>query len=294
MTEFDLRLRAVVPAPPKVVYEALTDPAALRVWLTDHAEVDLPGRYEFWGRHTPDGAEPHQRVLHADERTIRLAWTVEGVETISQIELADDEDGTLVTLSQSDLPSFEDIIADKAGARGALQTFWSLAIANLADYLSGRELTPKCDFTSTELRASVVIDAAPDEVFDSMIQPARFREWFGANVDIEPRLGGRFAMGGFDLDPGGAKFVEFEPGRKATLRFADGITDAWELEGSEGKTRLTLVESGFDPDNPPYPGWAGWLGGIAALRRYHELPRWRSIWRGIEMAGVPEGMFVTD
>lgn len=294
MTEFDLRLRAVVPAPPKVVYEALTDPAALRVWLTDHAEVDLPGRYEFWGRHTPDGAEPHQRVLHADERTIRLAWTVEGVETTSQIELADDEDGTLVTLSQSDLPSFEDIIADKAGARGALQTFWSLAIANLADYLSGRELTPKCDFTSTELRASVVIDAAPDEVFDSMIQPARFREWFGANVDIEPRLGGRFAMGGFDLDPGGAKFVEFEPGRKATLRFADGITDTWELEGSEGKTRLTLVESGFDPENPPYPGWAGWLGGIAALRRYHELPRWRSIWRGIEMAGVPEGMFVTD
>ena len=31
MTEFDLRLRAVVPAPVKVTYEALTDPAALRV-----------------------------------------------------------------------------------------------------------------------------------------------------------------------------------------------------------------------------------------------------------------------
>jgi uncharacterized protein YndB with AHSA1/START domain len=53
MTEPDLRLRAVVPAPPKVVYEALTDPAALRVWLAEHAEVDLPGRYEFWGRFTP-------------------------------------------------------------------------------------------------------------------------------------------------------------------------------------------------------------------------------------------------
>jgi hypothetical protein len=33
-------------------------------------------------------------------------------------------------------------------------------------------------------------------------------------------------MGGFELDPGGAKFVEFEPGRKATLRFADGMTEA--------------------------------------------------------------------
>jgi uncharacterized protein YndB with AHSA1/START domain len=292
MTEFDMRLRAVVPAPLKVVYEALTDPAALRVWLAEHAEVDLPGRYEFWGRFTPDGAEPRQRVLHVDERTIRFAWTVGGVETTSQFEVAEDEDGTLVTLSQSDLPSFEDVLADRAGPRGALQTFWSLAIANLADYLEGRELTPRCDFTSSELRASMVIDATPGEVFDSMVQPEHIQQWFGARVDIEPHVGGRFAMGGFELDPGGATFVEFEPGRKATLRFADGMISSWELEGSDGKTRLTTMQSGFDPTNPPYPGWAGWLGGLAALRRYHELPGQRSIWRGIEVAGIPEGMFV--
>ena len=294
MTEPDLRLRAVVPAPLKVTYEALTDPAALRVWLAEHADVDLPGKYEFWGRYTPDGAQPRQRVLHVDERTIRFAWTLDGVETTTHIEVAEDEDGTLVTLSQSDLPSFADVLADKAGARGALQTFWSLAIANLADYLAGRELTPKCDFTSSELHASVVIDAAPDKVFDSMIQPEVFRKWFGANVDIEPYVGGRFAMGGFELDPGGAKFVEFEPGRKATLRFADGETTSWELEGSDGKTRLTMVHSGFDPANPPYPGWAGWLGGIAGLRHYHELARRRSIWRQVEIAGVPAGMFAID
>jgi uncharacterized protein YndB with AHSA1/START domain len=294
MTEVDLRLRAVVPAPLKVTYEALTDPAALRVWLAEHADVDLPHTYEFWGRFTPDGAEPRQRVLHVDERTIRFAWTVDGVETTTQIEVAEDEDGTLVTLSQSDLPSFAEVLADTAGARGALQTFWSLAIANLADYLAGRELTPTCDFTSSELHASVVIDAAPDKVFDSMIQPEVFRKWFGANVDIEPYVGGRFAMGGFEMDPGGAKFVEFAPGRKATLRFADGETTSWELEGSDGKTRLTIMHSGFDPANPPYPGWAGWLGGLATLRRYHELPRWRSIWRQVEVASVPAGMLAID
>jgi uncharacterized protein YndB with AHSA1/START domain len=119
MIEPDLRLRAVVPAPPKTVYEALTDPAALRVWLAEQADVELPGKYEFWGRYTPDGARPHQRVLHVDERTIRFAWTVGGVETTAQFELAEDEGGTLVTLSQSDLPSFQDILADTAGARGA-------------------------------------------------------------------------------------------------------------------------------------------------------------------------------
>ncbi|MEV0716496.1 SRPBCC domain-containing protein [Asanoa sp. NPDC050611] len=267
MTEPDLRLSAVVPATPKVVYEALTDPAALRVWLAEHADVDLPGKYEFWGRFTPDGAEPHQRVLHVDERTIRFAWTVEGVESTVEFQVADDEDGTLVTLSQSDLPSFADVLADKAGARGALQTFWTLSIANLADYLAGRKLTPRCDFTSSELRASMVIDAAPDAVFDSMTKPEQFSRWSGANVDIEPYVGGRFAMGGFEFDQSGAEFVEFEPGRKATLRFADGMIDSWELEESDGKTRLTVVQSGFDPTNPPYPGWAGWLSGLAAMRR---------------------------
>ncbi|WP_068268756.1 SRPBCC family protein [Aldersonia kunmingensis] len=294
MIEPDLRVRAVVPASLKVTYEALTDPVALRVWLAEHAEVDLPGKYEFWGRFTPDGAEPHQRVLHVDDRSIRFAWTVEGVETTSQFELDEDEDGTLVTLSQTDLPSFEDVLADKAGARGTLSTFWSLAIVNLADYLAGRELTPKCDFTSNELRTAVVIDATPDEVFDSMTRPEHFHRWFGAKVDIEPWVGGRFAMGGFEMDPGGTKFVEFEPGRKATMRYADGVTDSWELEGSEGKTRLTLVTSGFDPDNPPYAGFIGWLSGLAELRRYHELPQWRSIWRQIEVAGIPEGMFTVD
>ena len=90
------------------MYEALTDPAALRVWLAEHADVELPGKYEFWGRYTPDGAKPHQRVLHVDERTIRFAWTVDGVETTVEFQLAEDEGGTLVTLSQTDLPSFQD------------------------------------------------------------------------------------------------------------------------------------------------------------------------------------------
>jgi len=294
MIEPDLRLRAVLPAPPKTVYEALTDPAARRVWLAEHADVELPGKYEFWGRYTPDGAEPHQRVLHVDERTIRFAWTVDGVETTTEFQLDEDEDGTLFTLSQTDLPSFEDILADKAGARGALQTHWTLAIANLADYLAGRPPTPKCDFTATDLRAEMVIDAAPEAVFDSLTQAEQYRRWSGVNVDIEPYVGGRFAMGGFDLDPGGMKFVEFEPGRKATLRFADGLLSTWELEGSEGRTRLTFVQSGFDPTNPPYPGWAGLLAGLAELRRYHELSGWRPIWRQIEIAGVPAGMFAND
>ncbi|MEU7869949.1 SRPBCC family protein [Dactylosporangium sp. NPDC049140] len=289
-----LLLRAALPATPKAVHAALTDPAALRVWLAEYAEVDLPDRYQFWGRYTPDGAEPHQRVLHADDNTLRLAWTVDGVETTVEITLADGDDGTLLTLTQSDLPTFAEVLSDQAGPRGALQTFWSLAIANLADYVAGRDLTPKCDYTSAEMRASVLIDATPEAVFGSLTQAETFQRWFGAKVDIEPFVGGRFAMGGFDVDPGGVKFVEFEPGRKATLNFAGALTSSWELDGSDGKTRLTFVQSGFDVDNPPYPGWAGWLGGVAELRRFHEIPQWRTIWREMHAPGIPAEMLTID
>ena len=50
----------------------------------------------------------------------------------------------------------------------------------------------------------------------------------------------------------------------------------------------------FDPDNPPYSGWAGWLGGVAELRRYHEVPRWRTIWRQVEAPGLPAEMLSID
>ena len=57
---------------------------------------------------------------------------------------------------------------------------------------------------------------------------------------------------------------------------------------------LSQLQSGFDVDNPPYPGWAGWLGGISELRRYHEVPRWRTIWRSLEAPGVPAEMLSID
>lgn len=294
----ELRLSAVLPAPLSAVHAALTDAAALRVWLAEHAEVALPDRYEFWGRYTPDGAAPHQRLLHADEHSLRFAWTVDGVESTVELTLTETEDAgqpaTLLTLTQTGIPTFAEVVSDAAGVRGALQSFWSLSIANLSDYLTDRELTPKCDFTSPHLRGSVEIDATPDAVFESLTRTEQFCQWSGANVGIEPYVGGRFSMGGFELDPDGARFIEFEAPRRAAVQFPDGLVTTWELEGSQGRTRLTFVQSGFDLDNPPYPGWAGWLDGISRLRRYHEVPGMRTIWRQFEVPGVPAGILINE
>lgn len=287
-----MRLRVRLGAPLSDVRRALTDAAALRVWLADHAEVELPHRYEFWGPHTPEGDAPHQRPLYVDDHTLRLSWLLDGEETTVEIGLEEENAGsTILRLSQSHF-DFQDAMTG-ASIRGVLQTFWALSIANLVDYVEGRELTAKCDFTSARMREEVLIDATPDVVYDSLINAEKFSRWFGFKVEIEPYVGGRFAMGGFDADPSPAKILELEPGRKASMAFGD-VVAGWELAGSGGKTRLTFVQSGFDDDQPPYASWMGWLSGVAELRRFHELDDWRQIWLEVEAPGLPEGIITAD
>jgi uncharacterized protein YndB with AHSA1/START domain len=285
------KARVRVPLPE--VRRALTDAGAMRVWLAEHAEVDLPDRYAFWGRHTPEGLAPdasrRHRPLHVDDRTVRFSWLIDGEHSTVEIALAEDgPDATVIRVSQTNVASWEEAIAEES-VRGWLLTFWSLAIANLVDYLEGRELTPKADFGTPEMRAQVLIDAPRDAVFASMIDQEQFSRWFGAKVGIEPRVGGRFAMGGFELDPTPAKIIELEPGRKVMLDW-DGMVAGWELADSEGKTRLTFVQSGFDQTQPPYDAWMGWLSGVAELRRYHELPDWHPIWLEVDIPGMPADM----
>jgi uncharacterized protein YndB with AHSA1/START domain len=282
MTE-PMILRARVEAPIKDVYHALTDPDAMRTWLAEYAEVDLPNRYEFWGRYTPEGDTPHQRLLHADDRALRFTWRLDGVDTTTEISLDEEgADSTIVSLSQTHV-DFQEAITGSS-IRGVLQTFWSLAIANLADYVKGRDLTPKCDFTSPEFRGEVVIAAPMDAVYDSLTNSEKASQWFGFPIGIEPYVGGRFAMGGFDAGPA-AKIIDLDPGRSMTVDWGPTGIVTWELADSGGKTRLTFVQSGFDTGRPPYPAWTGWLGGLAELRRYHEIPDWRPIWTYVSSVG---------
>ncbi|MBB5774466.1 SRPBCC family protein [Nonomuraea jabiensis] len=274
MTE-PMTFRARIQAPLKEVRHALTDPAALRIWLAEHAEVELPDRFGFWGRTTPEGDAPHQRLLHADERTVRFAWVLDGEETTTEFRLEEDGDATILTLSQTHF-DFQDVITGKS-IRGVLQTYWALAVANLAEHLEGRELTPKIDFTSADLRAQVTIDASPATVFESLIDSEVVTRWFGYPIEIEPYVGGRFAMGGLANDPSPAKVLELEPGSRFSLDWGAPGVGTWELEGSGGKTRLTLVQSGFDAERPPYAAWGGILSGVAELRRYHEVPDWQPV-----------------
>ncbi|MFI7026105.1 SRPBCC domain-containing protein [Micromonospora sp. NPDC049900] len=275
MTE-PMIIAARLDAPIARVRQALTDPAELRVWLAEHAEVELPHRYEFWGRYTPEGDAPHQRLLHVDDERLRFAWLLDGVETTTEITLRPDgPDATVLKLSQTHF-DFNDVI-NGTSIRGVLQTYWSLAIANLEAHLTGDPLLPKTDFTGTDFRGEMVIAAPADKVWESLTDSEQASAWFGYPIGIEPWTGGRYAMGGFEHGFA-AKVVDLEPGRRMSVDWgAPGVT-TWELAESEGKTKLTFVQSGFDEQNPPYAAWSGSVSGLGELRRFHEMPNWQPIW----------------
>ncbi|MBC6446043.1 SRPBCC family protein [Actinokineospora xionganensis] len=285
----DMSFSVRVPAPLDRVRHALTDPAELTTWLAEHAEVDLPhNTYAFWGRYTPAGDKPRQRLLHADDTTLRFTWTIDDAETTTEVTLEPENDHTTVlTLSQSGMPTWEEMTTDTT-PRSALQTFWALAVANLVDHLDNRPLTAQCDFTTTDMRARFDIAADPADVFDALVDPEKFSDWFGAKCEMEPYVGGRFAMGGFDVEDNPGTIVAFDPGRKLAIDLGPAGVSTWELDGSDGKTRITFVQSGFD--HPPYDAWMGWLSGFAELRRYFEIKDWKNIWLSFTMPGMPEGI----
>jgi uncharacterized protein YndB with AHSA1/START domain len=261
-----VRLRARLPAPIGAVRDALTDATALRHWLAEHAETGN-GRYAFWGRYTPQGDGPAQRLLRLDN-SLRFSWTLNGRETIVEVRPAEESAGsTVLTLSHTGLDG--EYAGYPAGL--ALTVFWSLAIGNLADHLLGRPITPRCDHTADDLRAAFVIGAPRTRVFGSLTHSAEFSRWFGLPVEIEPYAGGRWSVGG---GPTGT-VRELEPGRRLSLQEDSGIA-TWELAGDGEMTRVTFGQSGFA--RPLWPSWTGWLATMSTLRRYHELDDWRPIW----------------
>ena len=272
----ELALRARIAASPRTVYRALTDADALRAWLAENADVALgEGRFEFWGRHTPQGERGRQRLLDAQPDTaLSFAWTLDDTESTVHVGLEPDGDGTALTLRQDGLPTLDELMNPRGRRDGlhSMHTFWGLSLANLAEHAEGRAPAPKADFSRERpaaIRAELTIGAPPERVFQSLVDPAQIERWFGWAGEVEPRVGGRMVLG---VE---GRISEFEPGKLLVYGDDEGAVVRWELADSGGQTHLTFVQSGYSSAELDSAAQheAGWLAGIAELRRMHELGR---------------------
>lgn len=138
---------------------------------------------------------------------------------------------------------------------------------------------------SHELRLERLFSASPEVVFDAFVDPAAQKELYADAPDwiveseCDLRVGGRWII---SFGPPGAEparetnvFTEVERPRRlvyrSTMAMPDGSSLDTEmevtLESEGGKTRMTIVQSGF-PSTELRDGFAdGWAGILDGLER---------------------------
>lgn len=117
------------------------------------------------------------------------------------------------------------------------------------------------------LEVSVHIAARPEVVFAYFTDPARYAQWMGGAVDLDPRPGGIYRVGMRDGVEARGQFVEIEPHRRVV--FTWGWTGMFEvapgstrvevtLAAEDGGTRVTLRHYGLPDDDARGRHREGW------------------------------------
>ncbi|HEX8228342.1 MAG TPA: SRPBCC domain-containing protein [Chloroflexia bacterium] len=294
-----LHIQVELDAPLNTVLEALVDPAQLTMWFAEHAYVSPhEDWYDFWGRFTPDAPDReqgrHPIISLVPYRSLSYGWKVRGADSTVEMLVEPRDTRTLLVIRHN----------GGEGAEGAgiytLEDWWFLSLENLRRHLAGKRDYVHYDFSAqpdpADIRHTIEIDAPPEKVFEALIEPKQIERWIASKATVEPHVGGRYELG-WGEGAGAVKIVELEPGRKLSYSWpeprlsedappANETIVTWELEGSGGKTRLTLVHSGFTPgENIDHlrPGWLNFLSWVKSLSEFG--PNWQT-----PVKLLPEGM----
>jgi uncharacterized protein YndB with AHSA1/START domain len=125
------------------------------------------------------------------------------------------------------------------------------------------------------LEVSVHIAARPETVFPYFTDPARYQQWMGTAVTLDPVPGGIYRVGMRDGVQALGEFVEVDPPRRLVFtwgwsgRFAvaPGSTRVEvTLAEEDGGTRVVLRHHGLPTEEElrnHRSGWEGYLGRLA-------------------------------
>jgi uncharacterized protein YndB with AHSA1/START domain len=258
--------------PPSAVFCAITQADSLQRWLTEHARVSLSeGIFELWGRYLPDApSAPATRLIEfQQDKLLRFIWSSQGTEREMSITLAPVKDGTQLAVTAA--PS-----STRLGQVGAAD-FWALSLENLQRLLAGGSDPLFCDYALPAVGAaemSVEIAASAEKVWATLIEPRELERYIAKAASVEPSVGGRYDFGWNGGGP--IKILEIQRNRKLSYSWHYEHKESpepetvvtWTLDGSGGRTRLTLVHSGFTPkrlSNDYRTGWAKFMNDIKSL-----------------------------
>jgi uncharacterized protein YndB with AHSA1/START domain len=110
----------------------------------------------------------------------------------------------------------------------------------------------------------VTVDASADDVWDALTDPAELAAWFGADAEVDLRVGGAIRFRWPDGSERRGLVIDLDPPRRLAFRWrelragaaglaaADATVVAFTLDADDRGTRVTVTESPgvLGPDEP--------------------------------------------
>lgn len=266
-----LQMQVTIAASPRAVFAALTDAPSLANWFAEFADLSLAdGRYDFWGRFTPEvpdrDAGRHALLAVEADRRLSFGWRVRELDTVVEFLLFPRGASTAVVVRHHGLPR-----GNEYGFY-PLEDFWFLSLENLRRHVEGHSAPIRCDFTASatgDIHLAIEIAGGREAVFAALIRPEELERWIASAATVEPVVGGRYDFGWGFGDP--LKILDLVPNERLAYSWGQSPDEppmvvTWTLAGSGGKTRLTLVQSGFAPDQPSDDLRNGWLNFMSFIK----------------------------
>lgn len=276
-----------LPATPELVFEALTDAAALRVWFAEHASVErrVGGLYAFHGIHTPGNPGPGAQRLTRYEpaRLLAFSWLWDRFNSEVTLTLNDGDRPGTTTLRV--VHEGRGLIYDTCEyTEFALLDFWRLSIGNLRAYLTTGKaaLRPRFENRGEELRFAIEINAPASIVYAALTDPAKMDRWISTAAKVALESGGTYTYGwAFGNPPehcGPTRLLQLVPGKLLEHDWhhqAEPITRVrWQIEelGPE-RCRVTLTHQRPPEDDTTRKGYiGGWGAFMHMLKWFNEDP----------------------
>ena len=116
--------------------------------------------------------------------------------------------------------------------------------------------------------AEVSLDAGR---FDFWVRPDQLERWIASRARVDLRAGGSWDLGWGTQGTLEVLSLDLERRLELALDIGGRTVVTWELESSGGRTRLTLVHSGFAPGSPVEGLQVGWLHFMLWLKSMVEV-----------------------
>jgi uncharacterized protein YndB with AHSA1/START domain len=291
---FEVKLAIDISAGVDKVWQALTNWQQLNGWLTDKADVDLAaGRFQMCGRHLPDspcdGTDRFSLDGYSEGTGLQLNWQYRDEETKLAISLTETEEGCHVELAHTNVPR-------RGKDEITMIEYWQWVLLALRGYCENGSRPSLHDFSAIQaagrLEVSIDISAPVEAVYQQLATTDGLKSVFGGDdAAAEMQPGGKYSYG-WGPSEGPTKVIEFTPNELIHTDWYhkdDPETFiTWKLEGSGGRTRLTMIHSGFADEKLKQDYEAGWFHFLVELRELAE----GNFERKVEVLAKPDGWAV--